>query len=211
MHRALSLPVAPLDIFLNRSHGLPLPYLTTPSLSFLVHLTPLEYLNALRTAPTTPSASSSSANLPKLDVPLTHLRQMLVGHPRPQGAIVATLSLEPCRLLEDPPLPPSALDAVHADRPTFTLAQPDGGRLFPQISRKPQGPESTRDTYVWILDFTSSGRSTGIVISQSRMREIERILQPATSADGMGGISLIGYGTGSRDRDWVDMLVSTFG
>lgn len=62
--------------------------------------------------------------------------------------------------------------------------------------------------YAWTLDFTSFGKSTGLVISQPRMHEIERILHPSVAAGGMSDMGLMSFGTVSRDRDWVDMLVS---
>ncbi|KZP34267.1 hypothetical protein FIBSPDRAFT_809370 [Athelia psychrophila] len=204
---ALSLPSAPLDIYLNRSHGLPLPYLTSPSLSFLVHLTPLAYLTTLRAVPGISSVPPPNLNLPKLDVPLTHLRQFLTGHPPPKGATVATLTLEPC-ILSAYPLSLTGPYGAHTDRPTFSFAQPDDKRIFPQIHPQEQVVASAHETYAWTLDFTSSGKSPGVVISQSRMRQIERVLYPAASVDSMSDIGLISFGTGSRDRDWVDMLLA---
>ena len=46
--RALALPKAPLDILLLRGHALPIPYLTSPSISFLTHISPMGYLALMR-------------------------------------------------------------------------------------------------------------------------------------------------------------------
>ncbi|KAF7979876.1 hypothetical protein HWV62_40653 [Athelia sp. TMB] len=204
----LSLPSAPVDIYLNRSHGLPLPYLMSPSLSFLIHLTPSAYLSALRSTPTAAPSSPLNANLPKLDIPLTHLRQCLSAHPRPKGITVATLSLEPSGPSDDP-LSLIGADAAQRDRPTFSLAQPDDTRPFPQLPPNLQENGLAHNDYSWTLDFTSFGKSTGLVMSQSRMHEIERILHSGANVGGMSDLGLMNFGSVSHDRDWVDMLLGT--
>src|ERR1700733_332252 len=95
-YRSLSLPHPPLDIYLQRSHGLPLPYLTSPALSFLVYLSPVAYLSILRTAPST-SQLPSDSHFPKLDIPTVHIRKCLSAHPRLKGATIGTLTLTRCQ------------------------------------------------------------------------------------------------------------------
>jgi len=62
---------------------------------------------------------------------------------------------------------------------------------------------------VWVLDFTNDGSSSGIAMSQSRMREIETIIHPF----GHGGVSshlgIIGPTT-FASPSWVDLAVSFF-
>lgn len=48
-------------------------------------------------------------------------------------------------------------------------------------------------------------------MSQSRMREIECVLDPAGAAvSDMSDIGMMGFGNVSGSRDWVDMLVGSF-
>lgn len=61
-------------------------------------------------------------------------------------------------------------------------------------------------TYKWMLDFTDGGKHPGIIMSQTRMRAIEAVVDPlsVSGMDHMAGIHLMSYGTGS----WIDLLVS---
>jgi hypothetical protein len=57
--------------------------------------------------------------------------------------------------------------------------------------------------YVWMLDFTDGGKNPGVVMSQSRMRDIELVVNPLGGIDGLNSVGMISFGTGS----WVDLLV----
>ncbi|EJF62647.1 hypothetical protein DICSQDRAFT_104138 [Dichomitus squalens LYAD-421 SS1] len=184
----------PLDVFLLRAHALPLPYLTSPSISFLTYLSPLAYLKLLRTSqPTGPPIN----HLPNLDVPFHHLRTALTTHPRQPGMTIATLVLSP-----NPP------PAYHADsmsmsgldaRTSTTLVE-DADKLeflFP-AAREAQGQQP----FSWLLDFTEGGKYPGVVMSQSRMRDIEMVVNPFGSIDHMSDVPMMAFGTGS----WVDLL-----
>jgi len=85
-------------------------------------------------------------------------------------------------------------------RPTFPLV-PSGAELehvFPQTA------ELTNDAqHFWILDFTQGGKSHGVVISQSRMREIELVVNPLSGMDSMNPV-MMSFGTGS----WVALLLN---
>lgn len=59
--------------------------------------------------------------------------------------------------------------------------------------------------YTWNLDFTDEGKTQGIVMSQSRMRDIELVVNPLGSIDTLNSVGMMSFGTGS----WVDLLVST--
>ena len=56
----------------------------------------------------------------------------------------------------------------------------------------------------WLLDFTAGGKYPGVVVSQSRMREIELVVNPFGGIDNMGDVPMMSFGTGS----WIDLLVS---
>ncbi|PIL30569.1 hypothetical protein GSI_07269 [Ganoderma sinense ZZ0214-1] len=188
---------APLDVFLLRGHALPLPYLTSPSISFLTYISPLAYLKLLRTSrPTAPPPS----HLPALDVPFPHLRAALTTHPRPSGATVATLVLSPN--------PPPAYHADSMSMPaldarTATTLVEDADRLevvFPAAREVPG-----QQQFSWVLDFTGGGKYPGVVVSQARMREIELVVNPFSGMDQMGDVPMMAFGTGS----WVDLLFNS--
>ena len=58
--------------------------------------------------------------------------------------------------------------------------------------------------FTWILDFTEGGKYPGVVMSQSRMREIEFVINPFNDMGGMDNVPMMSsFGAGS----WVDLLV----
>jgi hypothetical protein len=199
---SLSLHVAPLDIFLLRSHALPMPYLVYPSLSFLIYITPAAYLN-LRVNKTNKSAS----DLQNIDIPFSLLRSYVVEDGT--GITLATLCLSRPSGVH---LFPEAMSMpTLTSRPTFSLV-PSGSELehvFPQLSDLPSSlddsiPDAvpTADRHTWLLDFTSGGKKPGIVMSRSRMRDLELVVNPLSGMDAFGGSPVLSLGT-----SWVDLLV----
>ncbi|KAJ7128904.1 hypothetical protein C8R43DRAFT_683610 [Mycena crocata] len=190
---SLAVERVPLDIYLLRSHALPLPYLVSPSISFLVYVSPHTYLSLKKSSP---PISAVELNLPKLDIPFSQLRPYLSTPHR--GATMATLLLSP---LTDSQLFPASLSMPNIiSRPTFPLS-PSGADLehvFPQTA------ELTSDgQHVWILDFTQGGQVPGVVISQSRLREMELVVNPLSGMDPTNPM-MMSFGTGS----WVALLLN---
>jgi hypothetical protein len=110
---------------------------------------------------------------------------------------MVTLLLSP---LTDSQLFPASLSMPSLiSRPTFPLV-PSGSELehvFPQTA------ELTSDAqHVWILDFTHGGQFPGVVVSQSRLREMELVVNPLSGMDSMS-TGMMSFGTGS----WVALLV----
>ena len=62
---------------------------------------------------------------------------------------------------------------------------------------------------VWVLDFTNNESSNGVVMSQSRMREIETIIHPFGHGGGGSHMGIIGP-TAFTSSSWVDLAVSVF-
>jgi hypothetical protein len=84
-----------------------------------------------------------------------------------------------------------------ATRPTFPLV-PSGERkdvYFPEV-------EGNKGQYGFILDFTDGGTCPGPVMSQSRMREIEMILNPFGVMAPVN-VPMMPFGM----ANWIDMLV----
>ncbi|KAJ3749186.1 hypothetical protein DFH05DRAFT_1475820 [Lentinula detonsa] len=202
---SMSTERSPLDIFLLRAHTLPLPYLKSPSLSFLTYLSPLAYLSLLRDSSALPT--DPNMNLPNFDIPLHRLRSKLATSLK--GATIATLTLSPP--IESHIFPASMSIPTLTARPTFSLvpAGSDLEHVFPQLADL---PASTLDPVnnessgrnVWFLDFTEGGKYPGIVMSQSRMREIELVINPLSSMETMNTMGMMSFGTGS----WVDLLIN---
>ncbi|KAK7057414.1 hypothetical protein R3P38DRAFT_3252526 [Favolaschia claudopus] len=194
---SLAVERAPLDIYLLRSHALPLPYLVSPSITFLVYLSPQVYLS-LKTSTAASLFKSDEAKLPSLDIPFDQLRSCL-STPR-KGATLATLLLTP---LNDSQLFPASLSMTSLiSRPTFPLV-PSGLELehvFPQMAELTSESDAQ---HVWVLDFTHGGKSPGVVVSQSRLREMELVVHPLSGMDTMG-MGMMSFGTGS----WVALLLN---
>ena len=195
---------APLDVFLLRAHALPFPYLTTPSISFLTYLSPLAYLNLLRSASSTPTTTPPANHLPLLDVPITHIRSALTQKVLPAGITLATLVLSPT----PPPayhqdsMNLSAIDARPSAQLVSDAARVESRYVFP-VAREVAALHGQQ--FTWILDFTGGGAHPGVVVSQARMREIELVVNPISGMHHIEPsiVSFVG-GTGS----WVDLLVS---
>jgi hypothetical protein len=121
---------------------------------------------------------------------------------------IATLTISQHQSPKQGPLPSIEIDGDGTGRPTFHLAQPEINHIFPQLPASLQNTPSSGESVTWNLDFTSSGQYPGVVMSQSRMRAIECVLDPE-GMSGMGDVGMMGFGGGQGLRSWVDLLVRT--
>lgn len=176
-------PSAPLDVLLLHGHALALPYLHSPTLCFLVYLSPRAYLSLRRSASATVPSQPAS-----FDIPSPHLHSCLSADPPPIGVTRASLSLVP---LPQPPPPPA--DPLLSRPPSFPLAPTALG--FTHNFPLPTGPDSGK--YGWVLNF-----GQGVVMSQSRMLEIARVVQPQDQLSYAGTGPSLSFVT-----SWMDMLV----
>jgi hypothetical protein len=189
-HRVTGYSSVPLDVLLLRGHALGLPYLHSPTLCFLVYLSPSAYLSLQRSAPVATPAQS-----PTFDIPSTHLYNCLSADTPTKGVTRARLTLVPLSTL--PRVPPSSADPLLSGRPSFPLAPNAIG--FSYDFPLPSGPDAGK--YGWVLAF--GGIGGGIVMSQSRMLEIARVVQPHEQLSYTGTGPGLSFVTGS----WVEMLV----
>jgi hypothetical protein len=176
--------LVPLDVLLLRGHALALPYLHSPALCFLVYLSPRAYLSLQRSAP-----ANAAQQLLSIDIPLVHLYNCLSTDTPPPGVTRAALTLE--QLQQTPPTPADPLLASH---PSFPLASTAIG--FTHDFPLPTGTDAGK--YGWVLSF-----GKGIIMSQSRMLEIARVVQPHDQLSYTGTGPNLSFMTGG----WADMLV----
>ncbi len=97
-------------------------------------------------------------------------------------------------LVRFPHGPPSSADPLLSGRPAFPLAP--SAISFSYDFPLPAGPDAGK--YGWVLSF-----GAGIVMSQSRMLEVARVVQPHDQLSYTGTGPGLSFMTGS----WVDMLV----
>lgn len=218
---------APVDILLQRGHPIPLPFLVTPTISFLTHITPRLYLTLLRkqqNAQTDVEASGST-----LDVPLDGLRAFFGFQLRTSDALdefsIATLRFE-----NGMPTFLQNLDSAYRPLPSYPLlwTQPNGEGDTMQVDAN--GIERTILNHAfpscpgksWFLDFThcppksssrgeNLSRTEGVWLTKASMRRIGAIVGMASSSfvvpstgngTGLFHLPKILQGTG-----WFDRLV----
>jgi hypothetical protein len=150
-----------------RAPALPLPYLRSPTIDFVVYISPLLYLTLLRSTST--SQSETNKALPEFDVPIAALRKALVGATRSSDAVLATLAL------------------VSPDAPAAHFAQPVDASHLPLPAPSPEAAVAGTlpSTHAWELRF-----SHGVLMSQSRMLAVHSALALAPGLSGAGSAIL---------------------
>ncbi|KAG8908021.1 hypothetical protein FRB99_000839 [Tulasnella sp. 403] len=130
--KSLGSPQVPLDIAVNRIHGLPMPYLFSPAMTFVVYLSGRAYLSLLRMPKSTQTAQNDTL-FPLLDIPRSTLSSFLRHPSTPKSLYVcATLTLNST--------PDTASTAAHAlpfISPAFVLLsapQPDLSALLTSMT-----------------------------------------------------------------------------
>ncbi|KAG1777656.1 hypothetical protein EV702DRAFT_1099812 [Suillus placidus] len=185
-----------LDKFLTQ-HALPLPFLVTPSLSFMVWLSPRGYLQLLRSSP--PSKQSSLWNI---DVPIAHLKTSLLDIL--EDVTIATLRLVPCAEVAKSKINSSDVPGDHTllSAPSqmwvldFTAKLPQNGVVMCQNRmRVIQGIIESRP-----IDLISMG-------SMSSMGSISSLGNMSNINFGEFGVASTN-GSGGAGRSWVDLLVN---
>ena len=131
----------------------------------------------------------TAQQLPSIDIPSSYLYSCLNTDPSPPGVTRAALTLVPLEQTASPPA-----DPLLFSRPSFPLVPTALGftHNFPL-------PTTGKDAGKcgWVLSF-----GKGIIMSQSRMLEIARVVQPHDQLYSGAGPNL-SFMTGG----WVDMLV----
>ena len=178
-------------------------------MSFLTYISPLAYLSLLHNSKGQEQETDDS--FPPLDLTLPQLRLHLTSLDK--GVTIATLSLEK---LSEAHLYPSSMAMPNVTtRPTFPLvpAVSELDHNFPQFGDNFSVAVDSKDSdafsgpYTWVLDFTHGGKRPGVVTSQSRMKEIELVVNPLGGTDGLNGVTeMLSFGT----VGWIDLLVRSY-
>ncbi|GAB1525719.1 hypothetical protein RhiTH_008883 [Rhizoctonia solani] len=191
----LGAPKAPLDIFLRRAHAFPLINLNSPSISFLIGMTPISYLSLLK-ASTNHVEGPPSDPQPNIDIPNNLLRRFVAQHPTPPGITTCNLIVVSGNQSNSEPTHPTPPRV-----PYFPLlgvsSMPSQSHAFPL----PDGDSS------WVLDFGAKG----LVMRRSAMQALVQALGHVGDIDvtlsGMGFMNL-GMGLISGENPgWVSMLL----
>ncbi|KAF9230028.1 hypothetical protein BU15DRAFT_18371, partial [Melanogaster broomeanus] len=171
----------PLDKILTQ-HALPLLYLNTPSLSFLVWLSPLTYLRLLRTSPVGELRTGTGFT----DIPSAHLMSSLSK--QSDGATIASLKLIP-------------------SPETFGVSSPPdfpNDHTFPDIPSHTWVLEFNRPSR-----SRSHPANGGLVVSQSRMHAIQSVIDPNMDTDMLMSMSApASIGPNGSGGSWVDLLLN---
>lgn len=90
--------------------------------------------------------------------------------------------------------------------PSFPLSPSasEFDHVFPQLNYG--ASPGSEASYAWMLDFTQDGSRRGIVMSRSRMKAIELVVNPlavGNNLNAMGGAAVCG--------SWIDLLVGHVG
>ena len=178
-------------------------------MSFLTYLSPLAYLSLLHDSKG--QAQETDDSFPPLDLTISQLRLRLTSLNK--GVTIATLSLEK---LSEAHLYPSSMAMPNVTtRPTFPLvpAVSELDHNFPQfgdnfsVAVDSQDSSAFSGPYTWVLDFTHGGKRSGVVTSQSRMKEIELVVNPLGGTDSLNDVSeMLSFGT----VGWIDLLVRSY-
>lgn len=172
-------------------------------MSFLTYLSPLAYLSLQRTIPA--GENQSAQNSHPLDIPISHLRTNL--RCLQKGVTLANLTL--AEMSEEHLWPSNMSMANVPTRPTFPLllAPPEDDHSFPQLDdnfTSTATERATSESYTWVLDFTQGATQRGVVVSQSRMKEIELAVNPLGTIETVS--ELLSFSAGS----WLELLVRLF-
>jgi hypothetical protein len=188
----------PLDLFLLRGHGLPLTNLTSPSVTILVHTSPMTHLSMSRLEHNAPQERKSIDDQWNLDIPLSSIRSFISSPKAPHRAVHATLHLaKASRILQATKLSTHPeLTGSEEPNPTPPLrclpnAAPQERQLLTPSSEPGELPR------MWILDFMNQM----IVLSKSRMRAIQNILDPSSC------LPIAGSTQFHRAPSWLNLLV----
>ncbi|KIO21364.1 hypothetical protein M407DRAFT_29022 [Tulasnella calospora MUT 4182] len=220
---SLGSSTAPLDILLHRGHSYPVPYLTSPFLTFIVGLPPRIYLSMLKAQS---AASSTLPNQNSVDISPAILGDYVFNNR--SSCTLATLKLSSTT---DTPnsishlttlLPPTfallsdqtdytALLSV--DPLTATLPEPTHGipqehldRVFPTVTEPAPESDPLKPLPVkgYVLDFGNEG----VVMRREAMHRLSGGLDLGMDIDGGLG-SMDGGFSNFGSPGWVDLLVDS--
>jgi len=190
-----------LDKFLTQ-HALPLPFIVTPSLSFLVWLSPRAYLQILRSSP-----SSKQPSTWNIDIPITHLKASLQD--MPEDVTIATLKLIPSTEVASAKINlPSDASGDH-----FLLTAPSHMWVLDFTAKLPQNgvvmSQNRMRVIQGIVELHSIDLNSGLG-NMSGMGTMSSLGGMSNMNFGEFGVSQVNGGGGGAGSSWFELLASHF-
>jgi len=195
----------PVDLLALRTSAIPIPFLLSISLSFLIYLPPLAYLTALRHFGSSAKTDKRTSAGEVTDIPLASIRELVSNSDiRERLDIpIATVSYEPALQITGMP---------------FFAASGDENMIPLHASSSESTEDLMRYTFLthtsteprtggWVLSFSQG--QMGQPISQSRMRRIAATIHLATNSKDNQNFGLIGLTGGSNvlGPSWLDLAM----
>ncbi|CUA70431.1 Receptor-type tyrosine-protein phosphatase eta [Rhizoctonia solani] len=186
---------APLDIFLRRAHALPLVNLNSPSISFLIGVTPISYLSLLKASSNHIDIPTSDPQ-PNIDIPINLLRRFVAQYPTPPGITTCNLIV-----VSDNQSMSGSIHHSPPRVPYFPLLS------VPSVSSQSHAFPLPGGDNSWVLDFGAKG----LVMRRSAMQALVQALGHVSDIDvTLSGMGFINLGMGLMNEDnpgWISMLL----
>ncbi|CAE6484055.1 unnamed protein product [Rhizoctonia solani] len=186
---------APLDIFLRRAHALPLVNLNSPSISFLIGVTPISYLSLLKASSNHIDIPTSDPQ-PNIDIPINLLRRFVAQYPTPPGITTCNLIV-----VSDNQSISGSIHHSPPRVPYFPLLS------VPSVSSQSHAFPLPGGDNSWVLDFGAKG----LVMRRSAMQALVHALGHVSDIDvTLSGMGFINLGMGLMNEDnpgWISMLL----
>jgi hypothetical protein len=193
------------DLLALRTSGIPIPFLFSISLSFIVYLPPLAYLTALRHFGSSVKMDTFDGEV--TDIPLASIRELVSNSEIRErlGIPIATISYEPT--LQIAGMPSIAASGDENMVPLYESSSESIEDLtrytfLTQASTEPR-------TGGWVLSFSQGETGQPLPISQSRMRRISAAIHLAADSKDDQNFGLIGL-TGDSNvlgPSWLDLAI----
>jgi hypothetical protein len=195
------------DLLALRTSAIPIPFLLSNSLSFIVYLPPLAYLTALRHSGSSAKIDKYTSDGEVADIPLASMRE-LVSNSEIRERLdipIATISYELTLQITGMPF-----IATSGDENMIPLYESSSESIedlmrYTFLTRASTEPR----TGGWVLSFSQGEMGQPLPISQPRMRRIAATINLVTNSKDDQNFGLIGLTGGSNvlGPSWLDLAM----
>ncbi|OAX32880.1 hypothetical protein K503DRAFT_776201 [Rhizopogon vinicolor AM-OR11-026] len=178
-------------------HALPLPFLVTPSLSFLVWLSPRAYLQILRS-----SSPSKQSSLWNIDIPIAHLKTSLQDIP--EDATIAMLKLVPSTEVAPPKINSSDASGDH-----LLLTAPSHMWVLDFTAQSPKNGVVMSQNRMRVIQEIVESHGIDLNSGMGSMSNMESMSSLGSMNLGEFGVpSQLNGGGGGAVTSWFDLLLN---